>query len=208
MKHGVLLAAAALGTIALGPTARATYVFTYTPTSASVSGASVPASAVPGFVLTLTDAAVASGSFALDGFGSGNPPPPSWSGNLAGFVGMTVTHAFDGDITPGYLDGSLDISMSFTGSGQVSAANIRFLGVSEELQLNGGGSALSGYFGSDAAYCDSSIFSQKCVESGSLSVALPEPSSATLLLSGGAAMILGLLGSGRLLQRTLASRRS
>ncbi len=133
------------------------------------------------FSFTVSDAAVARGSFSLVGL-SGFVPSgvmPRYSGDVADFVSFTAGET----ATPTNLSGNLTISASFAAGG-VTSSNFTFNGVSEMSQLGGSGSTFGGTFGSDnfSGRCGTA----SCAVTGQLTATatpnpVPEPVSMGLL---------------------------
>ena len=145
------------------------------------------------FSLTVSDAAVARGSFNLVGLSGFLPTgvQPLYTGDLTDFVSFTASET----ATPDRLTGNLNISVSFS-AGAVTASSFTYNGVNEMSQLGGSSSGFGGTFGSDnfSGQCGG----DRCAFTGQLAATtvpnpVPEPISAGLLGAG----LLGLAATRR-----------
>lgn len=137
---------------------------------------------------TVSDAAVARGSFFLTGLGSssntGQPNSPVYAGDLADFG--CLSFRFNPAATPTFLAGTLSVfSVAFTSLGDISNFSLEYRGVDEDASLRGT-SLVSGFIGQDNVHtCGSSMTSQDCGLSGRLvrsnAGAVPEPMSTAVL---------------------------
>lgn len=133
--------------------------------------------------LTISDDAVARGSFQLSGRGSGISAPIILSGDVADFVSLLVVD-FNDIVTRSFLLGNLDLSITFAANGSVSNFDLLYLGNVSSVQLASTGiNLVAGTFGSDRPDCTSSLQSGRCTVSGRL-VDVPEPMSLALLGMG------------------------
>lgn len=181
MRAAVLAIAATCGLASAAWAAPVTYSLinpVYNDVATSV-GASL------NFSLTISDTAVAAGSFSLAGTSgflpSGNSP--SYSGDLADFVSFTANE----QATPTHLTGKLSISVTFAADGTVAASSFAYNGLGEMSAMSGTGVIFGGTFGSDnfGFRCGSDA----CAVTGQLAASaaispVPEPASLALFGMG------------------------
>jgi len=143
------------------------------------------------FSFTVSDAAVARGTFSLAGGGgfipSGNSP--TYSGDVADFISFTANET----ATLTHLTGKLSISATFGTGGAITASSFTYGGLNEMSLLTGSSSSFGGTFGSDnnGGRCGSDA----CTVTGQLTspaTASPVPEPVSVSLLGGA--LLGLAG--------------
>lgn len=186
------LTAAAFGALLiLAAPARANVVYTFTPTTVTRT----PSLPVPtlgiGFRLELTDEAIADGSFALFEPTSGPADfPPSYTGD----VGEFVRFSYEGEsATRTDRTTSLDLSLTFSPSGDVVAGRVAARGQNANLDLGISGNFVSGFFGTEEPSCNADVLNRVCFESGplvrtSVPSNVPEPDSLALLGVGALGM--------------------
>lgn len=175
--RAALLAATIMCGMATGAEASVTYALT----NRVYNQVAQDAGAFLNFSLTVSDAAVARGSFNLSGRGSGNSGfAPSYTGDLADFVSFTANET----ATPTFLFGNLAFNATFGTGGAITASSFTFNGVNEMSQLGGSSNAFGGTFGSDnfGFRCGSNA----CAVNGQLAATavpnpVPEPVSAAVL---------------------------
>lgn len=205
---GKTLAAAASGGLlastAPGPV-RANVVYTFAPATLT-RDESLP---VPprrtleaGFSLELTDAAVAGGGFALSSPYNNPRRDPVYTGDVGGFVRFAVsTETYDA--TPTFLLGSLDLSLTFSASGDVVAGRVVSNGFDTALELSITDDAVSGFVsglssGAEDYYCGRPPNGRGCFETGPLvrtggpAPAPVAPSGATDVPEPGSLVLLGV----------------
>ena len=186
MRAAVLAAVMACG---LATGARAAPV-TYSLVNPVYNGLAIGAGASLNFSLTISDAAVAVGSFSLTGQGDATGISPTFSGDVADFIQFAANE----QATPTHLTGKLSISATFGAGGAIAASSFVYGGLNEMSSLSGSNASFGGTFGSDNYHglCGSDA----CAVTGQLMASattspVPEPISMTLFGSGLAA--LGLL---------------
>ncbi len=186
---------ATLGTYAAGPAEAAvrydlvgqSYAFLVPPNNPSFT-----TPPVFNLALTVSDAAVARGSFAARV--DGNIRPVVISGDAADFVSLVAgDDAYNAPSASNpFLTNSrgfADISLSFDLLGDVTSSAIRFFGDLSGANLSGTGNALSGFYVRENGGCFGTDSSQVCSVSGTLartvlSTPVPEPAGLALLGSG------------------------
>lgn len=188
---------AALLTLVFACTSGARASFTYTFADVAYDAGSVAAHVVGGldptasnhggFYITVSNAAVARGSFVLHASGTGalgNPLAPGflYTGDLADLV---VFNDREEQTTASSNIGTLDLNLAFDSNGDVSTGKVDHTGISEEVHLSGSSNHFYGFFGSDNAVCH--YFVLTCGVSGRLvatdPVDVPEPNSLAGLLA-------------------------
>ncbi|MGI4800761.1 MAG: hypothetical protein ACRYG8_43415 [Janthinobacterium lividum] len=190
MRKTLMSAYAIAGVLAaactMSPSAKADVIYTYTglPTYTGQNGAAAVGVTL---VLDITDAAVASGSFSLSGYGSLGSA--SYDGDASGLVSFTTSAGFTA--TQSGIDGGglFDISFTFGSTGTILSDTISYTALDGDGDFSGNQSLTSGTIGSDALGCDSDASSGKCTVSGTFTTAttttstsVSEPSSKLLLL--------------------------
>ena len=201
--------------IALAPAANATVVWTFFETSCTGFSFSGPCHsdhpvAFPFPLVTLTLPGPTSAGTAVWKPGTG-PPPPVYTGDtfVLSYPGILLTPAFTGSNVVGQCSApshgicNFDLSWSET-AGQLGSVSIQVLGTNDQIgpATGGGGFGLTGgIFGSDGEV-DNCQFAQ-CIATGFWQSNLPEPVSASLLLSG----LLGLGFARRFLRPSAAEDR-
>ncbi len=139
-----------------------------------------------GLDLTVSEAAVARGSFTVNE--SGNVPGAGFltdTGDLADFVSFIL--AGRGFVSPSTVVGAFSANLTFTADGSVSSGSIDYVGQNDEVHFTGSGSNFGGSFGSDQF---NACGNGRCGLMGQLvtASAVPEPSSIATLGIG----VLGL----------------
>lgn len=181
-KHAILAGVAAL---ALSASAHASVTYTLVdqvygflpnvppPTLSNIQRTS--------FTFTVSDAAVARGSFGVTATSSGSGPLSSrnFAGDLADFVSLTVSGELVAQNQPtGPYSASL--SVMFAPDRSVNSLTLAFTGNNESLFLaSTGASLVRGSYGSDFNNCDG-----RCTVSGRIVGSVPEPMSLALLGMG------------------------
>lgn len=144
MNNRMVAAAAMFGLLSAGA-AQADVIY-------SISG-TAPGNVYPfGLSLDLTDAQVATGSFNLSGRGNGSTSSgfgPIWTGDLAGFVGITQDTRGGDSASPTSLFGSLSVAATFGANDTLSTIDLSFQGVSAGGVARGTGSASTVAFNSE-----------------------------------------------------------
>lgn len=155
-----------------------------------------PAGRVGRFPLsfTVSDAAVARGTFSVRSQFGNSGANPTYLGDVADFVNLLPPYD---PITPDFLYGSLgNLSATFTPAGEIATFATRFGTRDDEADLSGVGGFVSGYIGQDdPRSCNSSTVARDCFVSGRMvrigaattpatGVAVPEPMSLALLGMG------------------------
>ncbi len=178
MRAAILAATMACG-LATGAQASVTYRLT----NPVYNQVAQDARASLNFSFTVSDAAVARGTFNLSG--TNNGANPTYSGDVADFGSFTANET----ATPAYLFATLRISASFA-AGAITASNFVFNGVNEMSLLTGTSTSFGGTFGSDnfGFRCGSDA----CAVTGQLTATattspVPEPASLATLGLGIAA---------------------
>ena len=136
--------------------------------------------------ITVSDAAVARGTFSFFAQGSGSTFAPAESGDVADFI------SFDGreQATPSYIYGNLTANLTFAADGSITSGSLNFLGVGDELHFSGTSASFGGTFGSDQ-YQGCSF---GCALTGQLTatlVANPVPEPASLAIFGLGLAVMG-----------------
>ncbi len=132
-----------------------------------------------GLDLTVSEAAVARGSFSVSE--SGNVPSAGFlndAGDLADFVSFNL--AGRGFVSPSKVDGVFTARLAFAADGSVSSGSIDYGGQNDEVHFTGSGSSFGGSFGSDQfGACGNG----SCGLMGQLTTAsaIPEPASIAIL---------------------------
>ena len=197
MLRRALLAAAAVGAMMAAAPRAAEAVVTYTLVDQVYTFATPQGGRVPNFPLsfTVSDAAVARGTFSVRSTSSGNSGPnPTYLGDAADFVNLLPP--FD-PITATFLFGRLDnLSATFTASGDIATFSTQFLTRDDSAELSGT-NFITGIISQDnQRSCGSTLFSRDCGLSGRLArtgdsgttpatgAPVPEPMSLALLGMG------------------------
>lgn len=190
----LIAALALLGVGAIG-TANASVTYTFVPTSYDVGTAWFldgaldpgPVGNQGGVYLTISDAAVARGSFVLNAVGTGSLDQPVPTVLFSGDVSDLIMFNDHGEQTTQRSNiGTTHIGLKFGGGGEVTTGGIQHGGISQEVFLSGSSAHFSGTFGANDQNCG--IKAPACGVSGVLVSAdpadVPEPSSAAGLLAG------------------------
>lgn len=176
MRAALLAAAIACG-LATGAEASVTYTLT----NRVYNQTAQDARAFLNFSLTVSDAAVARGSFNLSGRGAGTlGSPPTYTGDLTDFISFTANET----ATPTLIFGNLALNATFGAGGAITTSSFTFNGVGDMSQLGGSSSAFGGMFGSDNF--NFRCGSNACAVAGRLTATaapqpVPEPVSLSLL---------------------------
>ena len=133
--------------------------------------------------LIVSDAAVARGTFTLNGPAQGNngaATPATFTGDVADFVSFTANET----VTPTFLFGRVSIRATFTSAGLLGNLTETFFGVGEMSSFSGTSTTASGTFGSDnfGFRCGADA----CAVLAGQVARVPEPTSLALLLIGAA----------------------
>ena len=127
MKTSVtaLTAAAFGGLLALAAPAHANVIYTFSPDTVTSTRPNPQLRGV-GFTLELTDDAVADGSFTLrGGFNSVPQLPPVYGGDVGEFIRFSVDSGLsEPPATPTFRQGALDVSLTFSASGDVVTGRV------------------------------------------------------------------------------------
>lgn len=184
MKQALLAATMAFG-LSVGASAA-----TFTLVDPTYSGGALTPGGVSGlprltFSFTVSDAAVARGTFNLTGRNPGGVTGalPDWTGDVADFVSFQATTF----VTPPSLVGNLSIQATFAPDGSLGASRFVFNGVSNNSDLSGSAASFGGLFNGDrfGAVCSNS----PCLVAGQVTATglpqpVPEPASMALLGAG------------------------
>lgn len=130
---------------------------------------------------TLTDGAVASGSFSVSGSGSfGQGINPVFTGNVGGFISAQVDQDF---VSPTRLLGDFALNLTFDQSRQITAGTLFLRGDLTDASLTFGPGTLAGSFAGEysAVSCVNSASGPGCAVSGRVLTTVPEPMSIALL---------------------------
>lgn len=165
-----------------GP-AQADVLYTYVsnPTYTGQNGATAVGVTI---MLDITDAAVASGSFTLSGYGSVGDA--SYDGDTSSLISFSTSAGFTA--TPSGIDGGgfFDIAFTFDSAGTILSDTISYTALDGDASLSGNAAITSGSIGSSSLGCDSDAASGVCSVSGSFTAStttvVSEPSSMALLL--------------------------
>ena len=193
MRIAILAAAMACG-LATGASAA-----TYTLVNPVYNQVAQDARASLNFSFTVSDAAVARGTFNLTGTSgfipSGNSP--NYTGDVGDFISFTANET----ASPTRLIGNLTISARFAAGGDITASSFTYGGLNESSTLTGSSSAFGGVFGSDNFHflCTGPA----CTVAGQLAATttanpVPEPVSLSLIGVG----LLSLAGLRRIRPHT------
>ena len=175
MRAALLAATMACG-LATGAQASITYTLTNPVYNQVALDAGVVLHPFAPVDITVSDAAVASGTFNLAGINNG--ANPTYTGDVANFVSFYGREM----VTPSYLYGTFTANLTFATNGSVTSGSLDFFGVGDELHFRGTSASFGGTFGSDQ-YQGCSF---GCALTGQLAATLapnlvPEPVSMSLL---------------------------
>lgn len=188
MRH--TLAALAVGAMMAAVPSAAEAVATYTLANQVYGYTALPgdpAYTAPDlqFSLSISDAAVARGSFTLSGGGAGVPGNMGvFFGDVADFVSATYTNSDTGTeiVIPSRIRGTINANLTFGGDGTVLASSVSFLGDLIEVLLGGSSAAFGGTYGTERSRCTNTL--RACTVTGQLVASVPEPMSLALLSTG------------------------
>ena len=138
------------------------------------------------FSLTVSDAAVARGTFSLSGQGFSPNIRPIYTGDLADFVSATFALLTENEtVTPAFLTGSITLSLAFGAGSAVTASSVAYSSPNEMERLGGTSASFGGTFATDNSNirCGSA---DGCAATGQLAATtvpnpVPEPVSMSLI---------------------------
>jgi hypothetical protein len=194
MRQNIIASLALAVSLAAATSAKADVVYAYTglPTYQGQNGEAAVGTTL---TLDLTDAAVASGSFTLSGYGSLDSA--AYTGDVSGLVSFTTPAPFNATQTSIDGGGSFTVSFTFDATGAITTDTVEYYGLDSDGQLSGTGILTTGSIGSDALGCDSDASSGICTVSGAwtatstdaTTASVPEPTTWALLGSFGLLLI-------------------
>lgn len=174
--RATLLAAVVL--CGMASTARADVTYTLVDPVYAYGGVIGPPRGLLNVSLTVSDAAVASGSFSLSGTGDFSGPV-TYTGDVADFVSYTANEFATPDEC---VCSTISLFASFAPDGSITSASFYYFGIDEGSSLSGSGAAFGGYFNSDNF--DFACSDDLCTVTGRLVSDVPEPATAYLFGAG------------------------